>query len=444
MSEIRTEEAVAQSGIEADVTSEHQTANKWEFDCHVDGTGCHAMTGGWTKLWKECVNRNEDTYVYSCPGQGCTEKLKLVNDSHGAHVRLKRLVIADGNRWDLKDADGKKWEHAYVVIPTCSKCNTSYNDLTRKCTAVKVANFIDEKDGDVRVDKKGRVRVRVDSYVGSITQDGHTVHKLTNVKLKKLSAKDKKDVEGSVGLKHLTDKQLEVLKENLKKWLGDKGLDTDHPGAISLFSEVRILFSRLMVSRRLGQSDILKLKKPQKIDLLMDEAFGKHSGLSRLVVWDLNKKLMEICFKERGAFKLFGTKNPPAVQTDVRRTRSQSAKAKHVTLNFDNDATDEFFWKLVTTPRPSKPKSQEELEEWEEWKNRAKSLEEWKNTTRENIVLEVPGTEQYPETTASEFIIEHLKEILKDVVDKQSALKKVKEYCEIELRKSCLRSVSLS
>ena len=56
MSEIRTEEAVAQSGIEADVTSEHQTANKWEFDCHVDGTGCHALEGGWTKLWKDCVN----------------------------------------------------------------------------------------------------------------------------------------------------------------------------------------------------------------------------------------------------------------------------------------------------------------------------------------------------------------------------------------------------
>jgi len=205
MSETGTVEAVAHSG---EIMSEDKTENKWVFDCHVDGSACHALEWGWTKLWKDCVKWN-DRDTYRCPGQGCTEKLKLVNDSHGAHVRLKRLVIADGNRWDLKDAD-RKWEHAYVVIPTCSKCNTSYNDLTRKCTAVKVANFIDEKDenGDVRVDKKGRVRVRVDSYVGSITQDGHTVHKLENVKFKKLSAKDKKDVEGSVGLKHLDDEQL--------------------------------------------------------------------------------------------------------------------------------------------------------------------------------------------------------------------------------------------
>ena len=124
--------------------------------------------------------------------------------------------------------------------------------------------------------------------------------------------------------------------------------------------------------------------------------------------------------------------------SDKRRSENNliaaATKPKRVTLNFDNDATDEFFWKLVTTPRPSKPMSQEE---WEEWKNRAKSPEEWKkNTTRENIVLEVPGTEQYPETTASDIIIEHLKEILKDVVDKQSALQVVKQYCEIELERA--------
>jgi hypothetical protein len=67
----------------------------------------------------------------------------------------------------------------------------------------------------------------------------------------------------------------------------------------------------------------------------------------------------------------------------------------------------------------------------EEWKNRSKKPGEWKG--RNNIVLKVRGTEQFPETTASDINIEHLKEILKDVVDKQSALQEVKKYCESEL-----------
>ena len=445
---------------EADVTPE------WEFDCHVDGTGCHALEGGWTKLWKDCVNAaaaaaaanggepsplrdwNATNVRYPCPGQGCTKRLTLDNDSHGAHVRLKR-------RWDLEDADRNKWqwEHAYVVIPTCSKCNTSYNDLTRECIAVKVADL----------DKK--------VYVGSITQDGHTVHKLENVEpvvefpaedvegsvglkhlddeqlkvlkkylivwlfedvklqlKKKLSTEDIKLVEGSTGLRHLTEEQLEVLEKNLIAWFSDVD-----PG--SLFSKVRILFSRLMVNRGKG-NDILKLLKPQKIDLLNDEAkeFGKHSGLSSLVVRDLDKKLMESCREKRGAFKLTGTKN-----THEYNTRQK--KSERVTLNFDNDATDSFIKKLVTPP--STPWSEKELEEW---KNRSKKPEEWK--VRANIVLEVRG-EQFPETTASD-VIEHLKKILKEVIHKreafEEALKEVKEYCEKDPSEiiESLSSVSLS
>ena len=429
MSETGTVEAVAHSG---EIMSEDKTKNKWVFDCHVDGSACHAREISMTQLWKDCVKWKEDTY--RCPGQGCTEKLKLVNDSHGAHVRLKRLVIADGNRWDLKDADGKKWEHAYVVIPTCSKCNTSYNDLTRKCTAVKVANFIDEKDenGDVRVDKKGRVRVRVDSYVGSITQDGHTVHLLEDVILEELSVED---VEGSVGLKHLNKEQLNVLKEKLIVWPVGKDITEEQLEVfekklnrrdIPLFSEVRILFSRLMVSRKKAESesDILKLLKPQKKELLKHGAFGKHSdeSLSKLN-WHLERKLLESCFKKRGAFKLFGN-------TPGKSTRSGAIESERVTLKFDNDATDGFIRKLVTPPSTSM--SPIELKEWK--KNRSKTPGKWKG--RKNIVLEVRGTEQYPETTASDIIIEHLKEILKDVVDKQSALQVVKQYCEIELERA--------
>lgn len=401
---------------EADVTPE------WEFDCHVDGTGCHALEGGWTKLWKDCVNAaaaaaaanggepsplrdwNATNVRYPCPGQGCTKRLTLDNDSHGAHVRLKRLVIAVGNRWDLEDADRNKWqwEHAYVVIPTCSKCNTSYNDLTRECIAVKVAD-LDEK-----------------VYVGSITQDGHTVHKLENVE--PVVEFPAEDVEGSVGLKHLDDEQLKVLKEYLIVWMENRvpRLDTDHPDAISLFSEVRILFSRLMVSRKKGESesDILKLLKPQKKDLLKHEAFGKHSDLSEDLVRHLDKKLMEQCREKRGAFKLFG-------DTPGRDTRSGASRSERVTLNFDNDATDGFIRKLVTPPNTSMSPN-----ELEEWKNRSKKPGEWKG--RNNIVLKVRGTEQFPETTASD-VVEHLKEILKEVVHKrealEEALKKVKEYC---------------
>jgi len=171
MSETGTVEAVAHSG---EIMSEDKTENKWVFDCHVDGSACHALEWGWTKLWKDCVKWN-DRDTYRCPGQGCTEKLKLVNDSHGAHVRLKRQVEDFGNRWGSEDAAGNNWEHAYVVIPTCSKCNRSYIDLTRECKAVKVAD-LDEKGGVI--------------YVGSITQGGHTVHLLEEVKFKKLYPKD--------------------------------------------------------------------------------------------------------------------------------------------------------------------------------------------------------------------------------------------------------------
>ena len=348
-----------------------------------------------TKLWHDYVERNGARY--RCPGQGCTEKLELKSDTHGAHVRLKRQVKPFGKN---------KWEHAYVVIPTCSKCNTSYNDLTRECIAVKVADL------DKQV------------YVGSITQGGHTVHKLENVKLVvKQSPEDVEDVEGSVGLKHLDQKQLKVLKTNLKKWLKNSELDTDHPDAISLFSEVRILFSRLMVSRGKG-SDILKLRKDQKKDLLKYKAFGKHSDemLSKDLVRHLDKKLMERCREKRGAFELSG-------DTPGKKTRSGKVESKRVTLNFDNDATDSFIKKLVTPPSMTPPSTPWSTKELEEWKNRSMSPKDWKE--RENIVLEVRGREQYPETTASD-VVEHLKEILKEVVDKQTALQKVKKYCERE------------
>jgi hypothetical protein len=406
ISEIGTVEAVAQSEIEADVMSEVHTADKWVFDCHVDGSACHAREISMTQLWKDCVKWKEDTYP--CPGQGCTEKLKLVNDSHGAHVRLKRQVKPFGKN---------KWEHAYVVIPTCSKCNTSYNDLTRECIAVKVADL----------DENGRV-----VYVGSITQDGHTVHLLEDVILEELSVED---VEGSVGLKHLNKEQLNVLKEKLIVWPVGKDITEEQLEVfekklnrrdIPLFSEVRILFSRLMVSRKKAESesDILKLLKPQKKELLKHGAFGKHSdeSLSKLN-WHLERKLLESCFKKRGAFKLFGN-------TPGKSTRSGAIESERVTLKFDNDATDGFIRKLVTPPSTSM--SPIELKEWK--KNRSKTPGKWKG--RKNIVLEVRGTEQYPETTASDIIIEHLKEILKDVVDKQSALQVVKQYCEIELERA--------
>lgn len=229
--------------------------------------------------------------------------------------------------------------------------------------------------------------------------------------------------------KDITEEQLEVFEKKLNR------------RDIPLFSEVRILFSRLMVNRRKG-NDILKLLKPQKIDLLKDtrRAFGIHSDkrLSKYLVPDLDKKLMESCREKRGAFKLFG-------DTPGRDTRSGASRSERVTLNFDNDATDSFIKKLVTPP--STPWSEKELEEWKKWKNRSKKPEEWKG--RNNIVLEVRGTEQFPETTASD-VIEHLKKILKEVIHKreafEEALKEVKEYCEKDPSEiiESLSSVSLS
>ena len=231
--------------------------------------------------------------------------------------------------------------------------------------------------------------------------------------------------------KDITEEQLEVFEKKLNR------------RDIPLFSEVRILFSRLMVSRNLAESesDILKLQKPQKIVLLQDtsRAFGKHSDkrLSKYLVPDLNKKLMESCREKRGAFKLFG-------DTPGRDTRSGASRSERVTLNFDNDATDSFIKKLVTPP--STPWSEKELEEWKKWKNRSKKPEEWK--VRANIVLEVGG-EEFPEATASD-VIEHLKKILKEVIHKreafEEALKEVKEYCEKDPSEiiESLSSVSLS
>jgi len=228
--------------------------------------------------------------------------------------------------------------------------------------------------------------------------------------------------------KDITEEQLEVFEKKLNR------------RDIPLFSEVRILFSRLMVNRRKG-NDILKLLKPQKIDLLKDtrRAFGIHSDkrLSKYLVPDLDKKLMESCREKRGAFKLFG-------DTPGRDTRSGASRSERVTLNFDNDATDSFIKKLVTPP--STPWSEKELEEWKKWKNRSKKPEEWK--VRANIVLEVGG-EEFPETTASD-VIEHLKKILKEVIHKreafEEALKEVKEYCEKDPSEiiESLSSVSLS
>ena len=203
--------------------------------------------------------------------------------------------------------------------------------------------------------------------------------------------------------KHITKEQLEVFEKKLNR------------RDIPLFSEVRILFSRLMVSRkkRESESDILKLLKPEKKELLMHEheAFGRHSDLSEDLVRHLDKKLMEQCREKRGAFKLTGTKN-----THEHNTRQK--KSERVTLNFDNDATDGFIRKLVTPPSTSKSMSQEEKKK------------KWKG--RNNIVLKVRGTEQFPETTASD-VVEHLKEILKEVVHRrealEEALKKVTEYC---------------
>jgi len=232
--------------------------------------------------------------------------------------------------------------------------------------------------------------------------------------------------------KDITEEQLEVFEKKLNR------------RDIPLFSEVRILFSRLMVSRNLAESesDILKLQKPQKIVLLQDtsRAFGKHSDkrLSKYLVPDLNKKLMESCREKRGAFKLTGKKKSP-VEGVTRKTRGANER---VTLNFDNDATDGFIRQLVTPPSTSISTN-----ELEEWKNRSKKPEEWKG--RNNIVLEVRGTEQFPETTASD-VIEHLKKILKEVIHKreafEEALKEVKEYCEKDPSEiiESLSSVSLS
>ena len=169
----------------------------------------------------------------------------------------------------------------------------------------------------------------------------------------------------------------------------------------------------------------MKLRKDQKKDLLKYKAFGKHSDemLSKDLVRHLDKKLMERCREKRGAFELSG-------DTPGKKTRSGKVESKRVTLDFDNDATDSFIKKLVTPPSMTPPSTPWSKKELEEWKNRSMSPKDWKG--RNNIVLKVRGTEQFPETTASD-VVEHLKEILKEVVHRrealEEALKKVTEYC---------------